>query len=215
LETFHSRLKRFVDNDVFEIPETLLNSVQGFMLPEIRVTADKGAWHLAFSGIHSVMQTVGEKIFNLRPLDATKFYLENFVDQEQPDLRFSEVSAELHEIRNIGSHRWFGKAMHFHVLNADQSEGWKHLGEILYLNPNVYHDAFQTGFQDKLWDFWSNYDDEENLFLRKYSFLKDFLALPKESPIAADIRALLKLTAGPDREQLETAIKAAIHEEYL
>src|SRR5438128_6298272 len=96
MESFKQRLKRFVDQDELEIPGWLTVSMQNYILPEIHVAKNNGLFQLVFLGTHSIIQTVSEKLFDVRGPAGTKFYLENFVDGDTRDRKFSLISDDIH-----------------------------------------------------------------------------------------------------------------------
>jgi len=215
MEPFNKRLHRFLTSDVHEIPATLLNSISNFFLPELRSAKAAKADRLLFLGTHAVIQTVCEQIFAKRGAEATRFYLEHFVDRATPDGKFSAVAADIHEMRNTYAHQWLSRSLHEVAINYTMAEGWKVVGDDLHINPDVYADQFLAGFGagGPIWDYDKLVTDDE-LRVRRYTFLVRWLKLPKKHPIAVSAMAFAKTTDSGDRARQEEALRELIFKEY-
>ena len=77
----------------------------------------------------------------------TKFYLENFVDGDTEDRKFSLISDDIHEMRNVMAHQWWSSSTHDVALNHEMPEGWKLAGDILHINPIIYAEQFARAFE--------------------------------------------------------------------
>jgi hypothetical protein len=123
MESFKQRLKRFVDQGELEIPGWLTVSMQNYILPEIQHAKENRLFQLVFLGTHSIIQTVSEKLFDVRGPDGTKFYLESFVDGDTKDRKFSLISDDIHEMRNVMAHQWWSSSTHDVALNHEMPRG--------------------------------------------------------------------------------------------
>lgn len=215
METFEKRLKRFLCTDVYEIPETLLNSINNHFLPEIRIAGQHKNTRLIFLGTHAIIQTVTENIFGLRGKPGTKFYLENFVDGATLDRKFSLISDDLHEIRNVMAHQWLSVKMHDWAANYQITEGWKLESNTLHVNPDIYLEQFLDayGAGGRVWDY-ENLITKKELLIRKYYYLQDWLELGKKDPISMEIAKLKSCATFQDMQNQEAVIKQLIRQKY-
>ncbi len=215
MESFEARLKRFTDSSEHEIPLTILNSVTNFFLPEIQVAKEKSLDRLIFLGIHATIQTVSEKIFGKRGLEGTRFYLKHFVDGSTQDRQFSLISDDIHEMRNVVAHQWLSSRTHDIAINYAMPEGWKLDPNLLHINPDIYAEQFLASFGrgGPIWTYRQLVSDQE-LTIRKYQFIKDWLHLNKQSAIAQAIKTLETCTTTQDILNQETLIKQLIYKQY-
>src|ERR1700722_18714522 len=136
-ESKAQRLERFQNSHPLEIIETLTNSIHSFYNNEIRTVFDDRSnpqTSLMILGIHSVALTLSFGSFNAHGETGYKLFLENFVDGDRPDNKFSTIAAEIHEWRNVLAHRWLNVAGHSFGYDFDMALGWKWHEDILFLN---------------------------------------------------------------------------------
>src|SRR6266404_7990479 len=132
-ETKEHRLKRFQNGPPLEIIDTLINSMANYFMNEIRATFDdlnNPQTSLMFLGTHSIALTLSHGFWNKGGEQGYKLFLENFVDGDTPDTKFSTISSEIHEMRNIIAHRWINVAGHEFGYDFVMPEGWKVDGDI-------------------------------------------------------------------------------------
>ena len=191
IESFQARLHRFLFNSPEEIFFTILNSISNFTLPELRVAIEADLYNLAFLGAHSVMQTISEQIYGKTGLKATRFYLENFVDGQTEDTRFSAIAEALHSFRNVHAHRWSSRLSHAVGFDTAIKGGWRRDGKDLHVNPIIFMEYFSAGFKagGAMW-IMPRKLDQLTALRRKYRYLRQWLELPKKDPILYDIRSL-------------------------
>jgi hypothetical protein len=215
METFQQRLKRFIWNFPFEIPETLLNSISNHFLPQLRKADEQNLDMLVFLGTHAIIQTVSEKIFGKSGLEGTKFYLEHFVDGATEDRKFSLIAEDLHSLRNSVAHSWMSSQMHRMALDYIMQEGWKLERHELHLNPHVYFEQFLTGFAagGPIWNY-HLYVTKEEFQIRKYLFIRDWLQLNRKDSISIEINKLQKLTDPQDIPLQHAIVLKLIVERY-
>jgi hypothetical protein len=215
MESFKKRLKRFVDQDELEIPGWLTVSMQNYILPEIQVAKDNGLVQLIFLGTHSIIQTVSEQLFDVRGPAGTKFYLENFVDGDTEDRKFSHISDDIHEMRNVMAHQWWSSSTHDVALNHEMSEGWKLEGDVLHINPIIYAEQFVKAFEKgELIDKYCELLSDEQRAIRKYYFIRDWLRLKKGDPIEQEIAKLAQCESGDELRTQEAVVKKTICDEH-
>jgi hypothetical protein len=189
--------------------------VANFFLPEIQVAKEKSLDRLIFMGIHATIQTVSEKIFGKRGLEGTRFYLKHFVDGSTQDRQFSLISDDIHEMRNVVAHQWLSSRTHDIAINYAMPEGWKLEPNLLHINPDIYAEQFLASFGrgGPIWTYRQLVSDQE-LTIRKYQFIKDWLHLNKQSAIAQAIKTLETCTTTQDILNQETLIKQLIYKQY-
>jgi hypothetical protein len=213
---FEQRLTRFLYSSCHEIFGTILNSIHNYFIPQIRKATEQKLDHLIFLGAHAVMQTVAEAIFNLMGLRGTHFYLEHFVDGDEPDLKFSTISDEIHEIRNIVAHSWLSKCLHQITFNYEIAEGFFFQDNgCLHINPNIYYKQFENGYRTSgpIWNY-HVLVSEEKLIINKYKFLCRWLKLDKSHPIYIKTINLEKCSSSEQITRQEKHIKELVISEY-
>ena len=148
-ETKEQRLKRFNENHPYEVVATITNSMANYFINELRTVFDNPSNYqtsLMFLGTHSIALTIAHGYFNKGGEDGYKLFLENFIDGDTPDTKFSTVASRIHEWRNVIAHRWINVAGHSFSYEFDMSEGWKMEGEFLLVNPKIYLNQFLKAF---------------------------------------------------------------------
>ncbi len=148
-ETKEHRLKRFEENPPVEIIETLLCSIQNFFNNEIEATISDlthPQTSLMILGIHSVALTIANGFFDSQGLRGYKKFLETYMDGDTSDTKFSTIASELHEWRNVIAHRWLNVAGHEIGYDYNMPEGWKKVGEVVFINPKIYLQHYLNAF---------------------------------------------------------------------
>ena len=148
-ETKEQRLKRFTENHPYEVIDTIINSMANYFVNELRTVFDNTANYqtsLMFLGTHSIALTIAHGLWGKGGQDGYKLFLENFIDGDTPDTKFSIVADRIHEWRNVLAHRWINVAGHSFSYDFDMSEGWKMEGEFLLINPRIYLGQFLKAF---------------------------------------------------------------------
>ena len=180
IEDSKERLSRFLKNDR-EFALTLLNSIHNlFVMTELEAAKQAKILNLLFLGMHSVMQTVSEKIFGLKGPDATKFYLEQFVDGDSTDRKFSLIANDIHEMRNVFAHQWFSLSLYRITLDESSKTGWSQANGEITINPMIYYDQFIAGFNSggSIWR-WQQHINDLDLKIQKYKFVCDFVDIDR------------------------------------
>ena len=148
-ETKEQRLKRFKENSPHEVIETITNSMANHLVNELKTVFDNKENYqtsLMFLGTHSIALTIAYGIWGKNGEDGYRTFLENFIDGDSLDTKFSTVAERIHEWRNVIAHRWINVAGHSLSYEFDMSEGWKIEDEFLLVNPNVYLEQFLKAF---------------------------------------------------------------------
>jgi hypothetical protein len=191
VETFEDRLRRFLFGSPNEIFVTILNSISNFTLPQLRAASNAELYKLALLGAHSAMQTISEQIYGQHGVDATTFYLTNFVDGDGEDTQFSTIARELHAYRNVHAHRWSSRSNHAVGLDTNDRRGWWRDDEGLHINPVTFMTCFSAGFRadSPMWRMPRELDPLMRL-IQKYKYLRQWLELEEDSAAFGRIRAL-------------------------
>lgn len=151
-------MSRFQNGSPVEIIETLLNSINNFFNNEIRATLnDVGnpQTSLLILGVHSVALTFAYGFWNKGGSQGYKLFLENFVDGDTPDRKFSVIAEDIHEWRNVLAHRWLNVAGHEFSYDYEMNEGWKKDSEVTLINPRIYLEQYLGAFGKggKIWRY--------------------------------------------------------------
>jgi len=215
MEAYKKRLKGFLDQSELEIPGWMTVSMQNYILPELYVAKEKKLDMLIFLGTHATIQTISEKLFDIGGPTGTKFYLETFVDGKSEDRKFSLISDDIHEMRNVMAHQWWASSTHEIALNHEMSEGWKREPNLLHINPEVYVEQFARAFErGELIDKYRQLLTDEQRAVRKYYLIRDWLRLSEPDPIAQEIKKLDKCASMQDIRTQESVIKQMIYNVY-
>jgi hypothetical protein len=153
-----NRLVRFQNGPPEEIIETLLNSINNFYIREIDQAATSQLWLLVVLGIHSVALTISEGIFDKKGLTGFTFFLEHFMDKDDDGFKFSVISHQIHNYRNVVAHQWLSASGYDFGIDESMTKGWEEREKVIYFNPKIYYEVFKNnafGRGGKIW----NYDD--------------------------------------------------------
>lgn len=176
IEDKDKRRKRFEEGVPLEIIETLLNSVDNyFNRAQIAVAAEAKAWDLVFIGIHAAATTIGTGLFSDSPLTAYGQFLESFVDTDELGGDFSRIAKELHDWRNVLTHRWLSERGYGFGFDFEQKLGWREQDGVILLNPRLYHAAYQKAFaaNGRIWK-WGAILTQEQIETAKVRLLKQY-----------------------------------------
>lgn len=154
-EDREKRLQRLINGSPIEAIETLLNSIDNFFNNEIRLTPNQFQTSLLFLGIHAVALTISEAFYNKGGESGYRLFLENFVDGEDDDKKFSKIASTIHDWRNILAHQWIGSLGHSIAYDYNMEEGWKYSDNTTIINPRIYCECYLNAFSrtGKLWDY--------------------------------------------------------------
>lgn len=139
-ETFRQRLKGYVDQPATNTLGWMKMMLQNTHAVELARARENKLYHCVYLMAHSIVQTVTETMFGLTGLKGTHFFLERFVDGATEDSKFSVISSEIHDIRNIIAHRGYSKMQHeVQYFVDDISQGWRtETDGSLTINPALY-----------------------------------------------------------------------------
>lgn len=176
MESRDQRLQRFESGSPVEIIATLLNSIDNFFNPEIRVAKEQGCWNLALLGVHAVALTISEGLFDRSGLAGYEVFLERFVDADDDNQAFSAIAADIHNWRNVVAHQWLSQRGHGIGFDTALVDNWERRDDVLAINPRRYVDAYLDAFgrDGKIWD-WQNILTTEKSELAKQRLLQKFI----------------------------------------
>jgi hypothetical protein len=213
VESFTDRLRRFLAHED-EVPLTLLVWAQNLLLPQLRVAKENRLDNLIFLGTHAFVQAFSEKALGVQGRVASKCFFRWFMDDAMSDRQFSQVSDEIHEMRNVMAHQLFSSRTHIIAIDYTMAEGWRREPALLRINPDVYAEQFITAVDGgRLWE-WKNFVTSEQRIVQKYRFVRDWLDLPKKDTISQAVDHLTDLTALQDILGAGIAIDAQIKQRY-
>lgn len=215
METFGERLTRYtVENDL-EIFGWLTVFLHNSYMRELRIASEHGLYHCVYLITHAVMQMISENMFGRAGRDGTRFYLENFVDGTDTDKRFSLISDDIHDLRNIMAHQGYSSLQHrVEYFVDDMPEGWKRDAGTMYINPRIYAGQFEEAFtRGAHVQRYSQLPDEEKV-VRKYQYIRQWLRLDRAHPITQEIRKLETCRNMQDIRTQEGVIQRAIFRQY-
>jgi len=162
-ESYAKRLARFQNNSPSESIETLLGSVANYFNNEIAVTVGKYQTSLLFLGIHAVALTISEVFWGLRKLDGYKKFLEEFVDGDTDDIKFSLIADKIHRWRNVLAHQWLASSGHQIQYDYKLGAGFSVDSNLLIINPQIYCNRYLSSFSagGRIWDYDKILSDSE------------------------------------------------------
>ena len=147
-ETREHRTNRFQDGHPIETIDTLINSIHNYFNNEIKATTQVTPHQtsLMILGIHAVALTVAWGFWGEKGKAGYKHFLENFVDGDTPDTKFSMIADEIHQWRNVLAHRWLSVSGHTFGYDYTLAEGWAKNDGITLLNPKIYLEHYLKAF---------------------------------------------------------------------
>ena len=213
MESFKDRLRYFLSHED-EVPLSLLGWAENSLLPQVRVAKKNRLDNLTFLGTHAFIQTFSEKVLGKQGPAATGYFLKSFMDDALPNRQFSQVSDEIHEMRNVMAHQLFSIRTHDIVLDYTMAEGWRRDQTVLRINPDVYAEQFITAVDGgRLWQ-WKDFVTQEQRIKQQYLFVRDWLDLPKTDAVWQAVDQLVTLTTLQDIQGAAGAIDAQINHQY-
>jgi hypothetical protein len=214
MESFKDRLRRYTVGDDLEIFGWMTGMMQNYTLRELRIASEKGLYQCVFLCSHAIIQTISESMFDKRGIDGTRFYLENFVDESVKDRKFSLITEEIHEMRNVIAHQGYSSLQHNIDFNDEMAEGWKEVSNIVYINTTIYAEQFTKAFEGGAQVLLYLQLPVEERIKRKYSFIRKWLGLEKTNKIAQAIKKLLDSATIQDIHTQEEDVTKMIFQEY-
>jgi hypothetical protein len=215
MESFDQRLKRYTSQNDLEIFGWLTIWLQNAYLSELRLAKENRLYHSVYLITHAIIQIVAEKMFGLRGRNGTEFYLQNFVDGDTRDRRFSLVADDIHGARNVMAHEGYSSLQHrVNYFSDEMAEGWKREANTVFLNPAIYAEQFQNAFVQGAHVLKYRQLTDRVRTLRKYQYIRQWLRLEKSNPIAQEIKKLEACTTLPDVRTREANIQKMIYQAY-
>lgn len=127
----------------------LIFSIGKFLNNEIRLTTQQNPpqTSLMFMGTHGAILTVAEVLFNKKALAGYRKFLEEFMDEELDDRKFSLVAEQIHAWRNILVHGWISLRGHSMEYDYSMEKGHEVREGTLYINPKIYLRQYLNAFE--------------------------------------------------------------------
>jgi hypothetical protein len=214
LETFKQRFKRYVDNESLEIFGWLTVFLHNSYWGEIYAAKENRQYHSVYLLTHALIQMISENMFGFRGKQATKFYLENFVDGDTPETKFSSITDDIHDARNVMAHQGYSSLQHrVEYFADDMTEGWKFDNGSILINPKVYGASFEAAFRGKIVQTYEQLTNETRI-IRKYNFIRQWLQLDSKNPISLEIKKLAQCVNPQDVHAQESVVRAMLYSTY-
>jgi hypothetical protein len=215
-ETFTQRLKRYVDRPAVDTLGWVKVMLQNYHVLELKGARENKLYHCVYLLAHSVIQTVSEAMFGLTGLKGTHFFLEEFADGPTQDRRFSTISSEVHNVRNIIAHRGYSKTQHkVQYFIDDIKEGWRRENDgSLTINPAVYSIEIEDVFKRPALYLAFSRQSPLQLLRLKYKFVRQWLDLGNEHAITKAIKMLDGVNENANVGQKDNDIRQLIYKTY-
>jgi hypothetical protein len=188
VEKFNDRLMRLTFGDEHEFVSSMIGMLENSMFPEIAAAKSQNLIILGFLGTHAVMQMVGKTIYDREGPPATEFYLHEFVDGATADRRWSEISTQIHRMRNVMAHQGFSLHVESVILDDRIAEGFVREPAAVRMNPRLYIGDFVAN-PERLATY-EKLVSEFDLLKQKYRFLAAWLALKKGDALLSQLTTL-------------------------
>lgn len=150
-------IEKFMGGSPINAVILLITSINNFFNNEIRATIEPKSpqTSLLFMGIHAAALTIAEVFFKDRAERGYKRFLEEFIDGDVEDKRFSLIAGEIHAWRNILVHGWLSLRGHNIEYDYEMKDGFKRIGNDLYINPKIYLKLYLNAFSKdgRLWQY--------------------------------------------------------------
>ena len=215
-ETFNQRLKRYADQPAADTLGWMTAMLQNTYAVELGRARENKLYSCVYLLAHSIIQTVSETMFGLTGLKGTEFFLNHFADGPTEDKKFSTISSEIHDVRNIIAHCGYSKMQHeVQYFIDDISQGWRREEDgSLTINPALYSVQVEEVFRSNT--LYSTFCQHPPLKLlrMKYRFVRQWLDLDKNDAITKAIKRLDKLDAAADLEGEDAEIRRQIYQRY-
>jgi hypothetical protein len=97
--------------------------------------------------------TISSGVYNKKGPSGYKMFLEEFVDGNTEDTKFSTIATTIHGFRNVLAHQWLGATGHEIGFDYAMPEGWKIKDNITFINPRIYLEHYLKAFstRGKIW----------------------------------------------------------------
>jgi len=187
---------------------------QNVLLHQLGTVREKKLEDMIFLSTHAFIQAFSKIAFGKVGRSATLFFLKEFMDGPKEGQQFSLIGDEIHEMRNVIAHQVFSIRTHHIAINYTIADGWKKEPDLLHINPEIFALQFEAALNGgRLWK-WHKFVTKEDAIKRQYSFVCNWLHLPKSDPISQHIATLEKASTMEEIRRLEAPIKQEIGQRY-
>lgn len=193
METFNERLRRFLDSRPANIFGWITLWAQNELVPQIQRVNRPGCEVLLFVGCHTFIQGFMEKTYGIRGKQATQDFLARFMDGRGVHDKFSVISTEIHEMRNVMAHQVYSSVTHAIALDYRLKAGWQKVGSSLHINPRTFGDQFVAALDGGRLRTWRRWTTPELLLRQKWLFIADWLDLQPKHALRLAVQSFVKL----------------------
>jgi hypothetical protein len=192
METFDERLRRYMDGRPVNIFGWMTVWAQNELVPQIKRVNKSGNEVLLFVGCHTFIQGFMEKTYGIRGSQATHDFLSRFMDGRALHDRFSAISADIHEMRNVMAHQIYSAATHTIAFDYTLKTGWQRVGSNLHISPQVFGDQFIAALDGGRLRTWRRWTTPDLLIRQKWLFIADWLGLKRKDPLRLAVESFVK-----------------------
>jgi len=214
VETFDERLTRFLDSRPLNIFGWMTVWAQNELVPQIQLVNHSGAEVLLFVGCHTFIQGFMEKTYDIRGKTATHEFLSRFMDGAAQNDKFSAISSEVHDMRNVMAHQIYSAATHNVAFDYRLKVGWDRVGANLHLNPKVFGDQFIAAVDGGRITKWRKWTTPDLLIRQKWRFIADWLKLTPKDPLRLAVESFAKITTTSALDTAEKILRARFGAKY-
>jgi len=214
METFEERLRRFMDGRPVNIFGWMTVWAQNELLPQIRTVNRPGHEVLLFVGCHTFIQGFMEKTYGIKGPPATHEFLARFMDGRAQHMRFSAISAEIHEMRNVMAHQVYSSRTHDIALDYRLGDGWQRVASTLHLNPSIFGDQFIAALDGGRLRTWRRWTTPDTLLRQKWRFVADWLGLGRKDPLRVAVETFASLPSLQALSAAEPQLRSQFHAKY-
>jgi hypothetical protein len=134
---------------------------------------------------------------------------------DTPDIKFSSITDEIHDARNVMAHQGYSSLQHRVEYFADDiAEGWRKDADTVLINPKLYAARFELAFrQGSHIEKYRQLTDDVRI-IRKYQYIRQWLRLDRTHPISKEVKRLEGCATLQDIHTQETVIRQMIHDSY-
>jgi len=212
--TLLKRLQEYLDGHESDIFGYMLMWAQNELLPQVQAANQPGYEASLFLLTHAFIQTFMEKAYNLKGPRATEAFLKRFIDGTKHKDRFSRISSEMHEMRNVMAHQLYSSKTHDVAFDYRLTTGWDMVAGKLHINPRVYGDSFVRSLNGgRLWS-WRKFTTRVPLTHQKYRFIVKWLDLKPGDPLRTQTEQLLQLNNLTSIRKTEKPLRKAYKHRY-
>ncbi|SRR6266852_5663476 len=214
MQPFLTRLKEYLEGDETEIFLRMKMWAQNELEPQVNLVNKPGYETALFLVTHGFVQTFMEKVYDLKGPSATHEFLRRFIDGAKKKDKFSHISGDIHEMRNVMAHQLYSSKTHDIALDFTIATGWDTISGRLHVNPKIYGDRFRDAIDGGRLTTWRKYINRIALTRQKYRFITAWLGLHKTDTLRQQIETLVALPNLTAIRKVEKPLRKAFRARY-